>query len=117
MLKIKRVYDPPERRDGERILVDRLWPRGLSKRTAAIDVWMKDLGPSHELRKWFGHDPARWKQFRQRYWKELKGKKDDVDVLRHKAREGKVTFIYAAHDEEHNGALALKEFIEQRGKG
>ena len=117
MIHLKRAYEESSAKDGVRILVERLWPRGLTKARAAGDLWMKDVAPSPDLRKWFGHDPARWKQFKQRYWKELKAKKDDVDVLRHKAREGKVTFIYAAHDEEHNGALALKEFIEQRGKG
>ena len=116
MLKLKRAYDPVSKADGTRFLVERLWPRGLTKERAALELWLKDVAPSPDLRKWFGHDPARWKQFKQRYWNELKNKKDDVGVLRRKARQGKVTFIYAAHDEEHNGALALKEFIEQRGK-
>jgi uncharacterized protein YeaO (DUF488 family) len=116
MIHLKRVYDSSSRDDGLRILVERLWPRGLTKARAAVDLWIKDVAPSPDLRKWFAHDPARWKQFKLRYWNELKNKKDDVDVLRRRAREGKVTFIYAAHDEEHNGALALKEFIEQRGK-
>ena len=116
MIHLKRAYEKSSAEDGARILVERLWPRGLTKARAGVNLWIKDVAPSPELRKWFGHDPARWKQFKQRYWKELKEKKNDVDVLRHKAREGKVTFIYAAHDEEHNGALALKEFIEQRGK-
>ena len=116
MIHLKRVYDASSRDDGLRILVERLWPRGLTKARAAVDLWVKDVAPSPGLRKWFGHDPARWKQFRQRYWDELKDKKDDVDALRRKARERKVTFIYAAHDEQHNGALALKEFIERRVK-
>ena len=116
MIHLKRAYEKSSTEDGVRILVERLWPRGLTKARAAVDLWIKDLAPSPDLRKWFGHDPARWKQFKQRYWSELKNKQDDVDVLRRKARAGKVTFIYAAHDEEHNGALALKEFIEQRGK-
>jgi uncharacterized protein YeaO (DUF488 family) len=116
MIHLKRAYDKSSADDGVRILVERLWPRGLTKAKAALDLWIRDVAPSPDLRKWFGHDPARWKQFKQRYWKELKYKKDDVDVLRRKARQGRVTFIYAAHDEEHNGALALKEFIQQRGK-
>jgi uncharacterized protein YeaO (DUF488 family) len=116
MIHLKRAYDKPSAEDGARILVERLWPRGLTKARAALDLWVKDVGPSPELRKWFGHDPARWKQFKQRYWEELKDKTEDVDALRRKAREGRVTFIYAAHDEQHNGALALKEFIEQRAK-
>ena len=116
MIPLKRASETSSAEDGVRILVERLWPRGLTKARAAVDLWIKDVAPSPDLRKWFGHDPARWKQFKQRYWNELKNKNDDVDVLRRKAREGKVTFIYAAHDEEHNGALALKEFIEQHGK-
>ena len=116
MIHLKRAYEKSSDQDGLRILVERLWPRGVTKAKAAVDLWIKDVAPSPALRRWFGHDPARWKQFKQRYWKELKDRKDDVDVLRRKAIEGKVTFIYAAHDEEHNGALALKEFIEQRGK-
>ena len=116
MIHLKRAYERSSAEDGMRILVERLWPRGLTKARAAVDLWIKDVAPSPELRKWFGHDPARWQQFKHRYWNELKNKKDDVDVLRRKAREGKVTFIYAAHDEEHNGALALKKFIERRRK-
>src|SRR3954447_15197719 len=116
MIQLKRVYEPPSSEDGLRILVERLWPRGVTKKEAAIDLWVKEVAPSPELRKWFGHDPARWEQFKQRYWKELKDKKDDIDLLRRKSMKGKVTFVYAAHDPEHNGALALKEFIEQHGK-
>lgn len=114
MIQLKRAYEKPSAEDGARILVERLWPRGLTRAKAALDSWVKDVAPSPELRKWFGHDPARWKRFAERYWEELKGKKDDIDILRHKAKAGKVTFIYAASDEEHNGALVLKQFIEQR---
>ena len=103
-------------KNGARILVERLWPRGLTKAKAALGWWIKDVAPSPELREWFGHDTTRWKQFRQRYWRELNGKNEDVDLLRRKAREGKVTFGYAAHDDEHNVALALKEFIQQCGR-
>jgi uncharacterized protein YeaO (DUF488 family) len=116
MIHLKRAYEKANDKDGLRILVERLWPRGLTKAKAALDLWVKDVAPSPNLRKWFGHHPVRWKQFKQRYWKELKDKKDDVELLRRKSKEDKVTFIYAAHDQEHNGALALKEFIEQRGK-
>jgi uncharacterized protein YeaO (DUF488 family) len=116
MIYLKRAYENANEKDGVRILVERLWPRGVTKAKAAVDLWNKEVAPSAELRKWFGHDPARWPQFKRRYWKELKDKKDAVDLLREKARKGRVTFIYSAHDEEHNGALALKEFIEQRGK-
>lgn len=112
MIKLKRAYDEPSRDDGSRILVERLWPRGLTKERAAVDLWLKDVAPSPELRKWFGHDPARWEQFQKRYWKELEGKQDAVELLKQKDEQGTVSLIYAAHDEEHNGALALKQFLE-----
>jgi uncharacterized protein YeaO (DUF488 family) len=115
VIQIKRAYDPPSRKDGFRILVERLWPRGLTKAQVAADLWLKDVAPSPQLRKWFGHDPAKWKQFEQRYWKELQARTEPVDLIRQKMKEGAVTFVYAARDEEHNGALALKEFLE-RGK-
>ena len=117
MLKIKRVYDPPERGDGERILVDRLWPRGLSKRNAAVDVWLKDLGPSHELRKWFGHDPRRWNEFRRRYRAELRAKHDSLAATARKASRGTVTLLFGARDPEHNQAVVLKETIERLQRG
>lgn len=113
MIHLKRACDEPSPADGERILVERLWPRGLTKRRAAVDLWLKDVAPSPGLRKWFGHDPARWKRFEQRYWKELKANSEAVDLLRRKTSRGKVTFVYAARDEQHNGALALKEFLER----
>jgi uncharacterized protein YeaO (DUF488 family) len=96
MLKIKRVYDKPERADGERILVDRLWPRGLSKRAAAIDEWMKELAPSHELRKWFGHDPARWREFRRRYLTELRRQRETLAAIARKAKHQTVTLLFGA---------------------
>jgi uncharacterized protein YeaO (DUF488 family) len=114
MIQLKRAYEKPSSTDGERVLVERLWPRGLTKRKAAVDLWLKDVAPSPELRKWFGHDPSKWKQFEQRYWKELRGEKEPVELLRRKAKHGTVTLVYAARDEEHNGALALKEFLERR---
>jgi uncharacterized protein YeaO (DUF488 family) len=114
MIQLTRAYEKPAKTDGERILVERLWPRGISKVAAKIDLWLKDVAPSTELRKWFGHDPAKWKQFKTRYWKELTAQRDVVDLLRSKARKGTVTFVYAARDEQHNGALALKEFVERR---
>jgi uncharacterized protein YeaO (DUF488 family) len=112
MFKLKRVYDEPSPEDGFRVLVDRLWPRGVSKERAGLDLWLKDVAPSPELRKWFNHDPARWKEFQKRYTAELKGKGGAVHVLREKAKGGNVTLVYAAHDEEHNGALVVKRFIE-----
>jgi len=114
MIKLKRAYEPAAKDDGMRILVERLWPRGVTKQRAALDLWMKDIAPSTELRKWFGHDAARWQEFKQRYWAELKQKPDLVKDLRAKAKKATVTFVYAAHDEERNGAAALKAFIERR---
>lgn len=112
MIKLKRAYERPSRNDGERILVERLWPRGLTKERAALDLWLKDVAPSANLRKWFGHDPARWEQFQKRYWKELQAKNDAVALLKQKGKRGTVTLVYAAKDEQHNGALALKSFLE-----
>ena len=117
MVKIKRVYDPPERGDGERILVDRLWPRGLSKRTAGVDEWKKDLGPSHELRKWFGHDPGRWTEFRRRYLAELRTQRDALATIARKAGRGPVTLLFGARDPDHNQAVVLKAVIERLQKG
>lgn len=114
MIRLKRAYDDPAGGDGERVLVDRLWPRGVSKGRAAIDLWAKEAAPSPALRKWFGHVPERWEEFRKRYWKELEGRPEVVEELRAKARRGTVTFVYAARDEAHNGAVALKEFLEQK---
>jgi uncharacterized protein YeaO (DUF488 family) len=114
MLQLKRAYDKPARRDGKRVLVERLWPRGLTKARAAVDLWLREVAPSPELRNWFGHDPAKWRQFERRYWNELKGRQQAVDLLRQKAKRGTVTLVYAARDEQHNGALALKEYIERQ---
>ena len=114
MFKLKRAYEKPSRDDGSRILVERLWPRGLTKERAAVDLWLKEVAPSPELRKWFGHDPARWEQFQKRYWKELEEKEEAVQLLKQKGKQGTVTLVYAARDEEHNGALALKRFLEGR---
>ncbi len=112
MLKLKRVYEQPLKEDGMRILVERLWPRGLAKERAAIDIWLKDVAPSPELRKWFAHKTEKWEEFARRYWKELEKKHDLIELIRQKSEEGTVTFVYAARDEKHNGAVALKMFIE-----
>jgi uncharacterized protein YeaO (DUF488 family) len=112
MIKLKRVYEKPSSKDGRRILVERLWPRGLTKQRAAIDLWLKDVAPSPELRKWFGHDPDRWEQFQRRYREELRKKKDVIRLLKQNEKQGVVTMVYAARDEEHNGALALKRFLD-----
>jgi uncharacterized protein YeaO (DUF488 family) len=115
MIKLKRAYEPASKDDGLRILVERLWPRGMSKQKAKIDLWLKDLAPSTELRKWYGHDPARWLQFRKRYGAELKCKGDVLALLRYVTEERTFTFVYAASDEERNSAVVLKELLE-RGK-
>lgn len=112
MIKLKRVYENPAQEDGVRVLVERLWPRGLSKEHAAIDMWLKDIAPSPELRKWFSHDIEKWEGFCERYKKELDQKEDQINILKEKVREGTVTFVYAAKDEKHNSAVALKMFIE-----
>jgi uncharacterized protein YeaO (DUF488 family) len=112
MFNLKRVYERPIKSDGQRILVERLWPRGVSKQEAKIDLWLKDLAPSTELRKWFGHDPLKWSKFKRKYKSELKLKKDLSLKLKKLAQKNPVTFVYAARDKEHNGALVLKEFIE-----
>lgn len=114
MIRLKRAYDEPAKRDGLRILVERLWPRGVRKDDAAIDLWLKELAPSTQLRKWFDHDLAKWEQFREQYWSELKQRHDLLLLLKHRANEGTVTFVYAAHDENHNSAVALKQFLEER---
>ena len=113
MICIKRVYEEPSEDDGLRILVDRLWPRGLSKTKAKIDRWEKDLAPTTELRRWFGHDPAKWEEFEERYRAELEGKGEALARLRREANDGTVTLLYAAKDEEHNNAVALKQYIEE----
>ena len=114
MIKLKRAYEKPSRTDGSRILVERLWPRGLTKKRAALDLWLKEVAPSPELRRWYGHEVARWKEFQDRYRKELRQRKDAVQVLQQKARGGTVTLVYAARDTEHNSALVLKRFLEGR---
>jgi uncharacterized protein YeaO (DUF488 family) len=113
MLRIKRVYEPTGKSDGFRVLVDRLWPRGVSKERAHLDLWLKEIGPSDGLRKWFGHDPKRWKEFAAKYRKELSGKKDLVQQLKQlEAEHGTVTLLFSAHDEEHNQAVALREILK-----
>jgi uncharacterized protein YeaO (DUF488 family) len=114
MVKVKRVYDSPSRADGLRVLVDRLWPRGLTKERAAVDLWLKDLAPSTELRKWFGHDPTKWKQFKTRYRTELREKKDSIKLLKEKSKVRTLTLLFGARDEGHNEALVLKKVLEGR---
>jgi uncharacterized protein YeaO (DUF488 family) len=113
MIKLKRVYEKPAKDDGERILVERLWPRGVTKAQAKLDLWLKEVAPSTELRKWYGHDPDKWTEFRQRYRKELEQNTDLIKLLKRKARGGAITLIYAARDEMHNGAMVLKQFLQK----
>ena len=108
-IKIKRVYEQPDKDDGRRILVDRLWPRGLTKEKASVDLWLKDIAPSTELRKWFGHDPGKWGEFKKRYLAELGGKGEQIRLLKQEMEKGVVTLVYGAKDEEHNEALVLQE--------
>ena len=114
-VRLKRAYDPPDRGDGRRILVDRLWPRGVSKAEAAIDEWLKEIAPSTELRKWFGHDPDRWAGFRRRYTEEIHGHDELLAHLRQLARQGPVTLVYSARDEIHNDAVVLRDVLLGRG--
>ena len=108
-IALKRVYEPAAEEDGRRILVDRLWPRGLTKEKAAVDLWLKDIAPSTELRKWFGHDPEKWVEFQKRYLAELKNNPAAVEQLRAELKAGKVTLLYGARDDEHNEALVIKK--------
>ncbi len=112
MIKVKRIYDPASSDDGRRIYIDRLWPRGLKKSDALFDEWLKEISPSNELRKWFGHDPAKWEEFKKRYKKELEDKKEILERLKKDAKRQKITLLYSAKETEHNNAVAMKEFIE-----
>jgi uncharacterized protein YeaO (DUF488 family) len=112
-IKTKRIYDSPEKADGFRILIDGLWPRGWSNDKAPIDVWMKEIAPSAELRKWFGHQPERWAEFKQRYFQELDGIPEVVARVHEQAGERDVVLVYSAKDELHNNAVCLKEYLER----
>ena len=110
-IKLKRAYEPPAPDDGTRVLVDRLWPRGVKKSKAAIDEWMKEIAPSTALRKWFSHDPERWQEFRRRYKAELRHHPDEMHRLRALARHGRLTLVFAARDEAHNDAVVIGELL------
>lgn len=114
MIKLKRAYDKAGDSDGYRILVDRLWPRGLNKSEAKIDLWLKDIAPSEQLRKWFSHDATKWLEFKQRYFEELSAKEEIIRPIVEKAAASAITLVYAARDAQHNNAVALKEYIEDR---
>jgi uncharacterized protein YeaO (DUF488 family) len=114
MIQTKRAYDPPLAADGQRILVDRLWPRGIKKEDLLLDDWSKDISPSDELRRWFAHEPAKWSQFVKRYFKELDENKESWQMLLDKAKHHRLTLIYGAKDTEHNNAVALKQYLESK---
>jgi uncharacterized protein YeaO (DUF488 family) len=112
VIKLKRVYEPAEAADGRRFLVDRLWPRGVRKDSAPVEAWLKEVGPSDALRRWFGHDVARWEEFRRRYRRELQDHADALQPLVQAARTGDITLVYSARDEQHNQAVVLREVLE-----
>lgn len=113
-IQIKRVYDPPADRDGYRVLVDRVWPRGVKKDALKLDDWRKDLAPSTTLRKWFGHDPQRWGEFKTRYFRELDARAEQIKPLQQKAARETVTLVFGARDTQHNNAVALREYLKRR---
>jgi uncharacterized protein YeaO (DUF488 family) len=117
MIRTKRVYEKAVKEDGTRVLVDRLWPRGISKKAARIDEWLREVAPSDKLREWFAHDPERWQGFKQKYTRELKTKKDLIGKLRRVSRNKTLTLLYSARDELHNQAIVLKEFLESDLEG
>lgn len=119
MIQVKRAYDAASKNDGARFLVERLWPRGIKKEDLHVEDWLKDVAPSSELRQWFQHDPAKWAEFRHRYFRQLDTHPDAWQSLLARARRGRVTLVYSAHDTEHNNAVALKEFLDHklRSKG
>ncbi len=117
MIRIKRVYETPGKEDGTRILVDRLWPRGLSKERAKVELWLREIAPSHELRKWYGHDPAKWQEFKARYAKEMEDKGDLIREILRKVKAGTVTFLYGSTEHRLNNAVALKEYVEAKEEG
>jgi uncharacterized protein YeaO (DUF488 family) len=116
-IRLKRAYEAPGASDGYRVLVDRVWPRGVKKDEARIDAWLREVAPSTELRKWFGHDPAKWNEFKSRYFAELENHREALNDLLGRVREGRITLVFGAKDETHNNAVVLKEYLEDRGRG
>ena len=114
MIRVKRVYEPLEKSDGLRFLVDHLWPRGLKKEAVRVERWLKSVSPSDELRSWFGHEPAKWKEFQRRYFSELNEQPETWEPLLETARERNITLVYSARDPEHNNAVALKSYLEKK---
>ncbi len=113
-IRLKRAFEPAAPDDGLRVLVERLWPRGLSKERAAVDLWLKDVAPSPELRRWYGHEPAKWPEFRRRYRDELQDRDEELAELRRLVRNGPVTFVFGSRDTERNSAVVLREVVERR---
>jgi uncharacterized protein YeaO (DUF488 family) len=116
MITLKRAYDPASQTDGIRFLVERLWPRGISKAALRLDAWLKKVGPSTALRKWFNHDPAKWEEFRRRYFCELGSQPEVWHPIASAARRGRVTLVYSSHDTQHNNAVALQEFLRKKAR-
>ena len=117
MIQLKRVYDPSGSADGIRFLIERLWPRGIKKTSLRLNAWLKEAGPSHELRKWFSHDPKKWNEFRRRYFRELSRNADALKPLVKAARRRRVTLLFSSYDTEHNNAVALKKYLEFKMRG
>ena len=117
MIRLKRAYEPATDGDGMRVLVERLWPRGVTKARLKLDAWLKDVGPTTDLRQWFSHDPERWSQFRARYFRELDSRPEAWQPITSAARRGTVTLVYSSHDTEHNNAVALKEYLQAKRRG
>ena len=116
MIRLKRAYDEMSRTDGTRFLVERLWPRGVSKATLQLDAWLKEAGPSTALRNWFSHDPEKWREFRRRYFRELDSRPEAWEPIVSAARRGTVTLVYSSHDTEHNNAVALQEYVQAKSR-
>ena len=116
MITLKRAYEPASRTDGTRFLVERLWPRGVSKTKLRVDAWLKEVGPSTELRKWFRHDPQKWSEFRRRYFRELDSRSEAWQWITSAARRGRVTLVYSSHDTQHNNAVALQEYLRRKAR-
>jgi uncharacterized protein YeaO (DUF488 family) len=114
MITLKRAYDPVSRTDGRRFLVERLWPRGVSKAKLRVDAWLREVGPSTELRTWFSHDPDKWSEFRTRYFRELNSRPEAWQPIASAARRGRITLVYSSHDTQHNNAIALQEYLRTK---
>ncbi|GAB4335606.1 MAG: DUF488 domain-containing protein [Candidatus Abyssubacteria bacterium] len=116
MINVKRIYEKPSKDDGFRVLVDRLWPRGLKKDAAKLDLWLKEVAPSNELRTWYGHEPDKWNEFKRRYFEELDARRDDLKPIRDKSKKGTVTLLYSSKEDRFNNAVALQEYLKKRTK-